>query len=372
MKAFSLLIKPAGADCNLRCEYCFYLEKAALYPDTPRPRMSDEVLEKIVKSYLASEQSTHIFGWQGGEPTLMGADFFRKVTDLQQKFGKRGAVVANGLQTNGLLIDDAFASHLGEYRFLLGLSLDGPREIHDRNRRSKGGKGSHGAVLQAAERLKRNHVQFNILVLVSQANVKEAKKVYRFLRDQGFHHHQYIPCVEFDEEGRRAPLAITGKAWGDFLCELFDAWHDRDIDRVSIRHFDAVLARLVKGATEICTMGKDCRQYFLIEHNGDIYPCDFFADPAWKLGNIMETSWEEVLRSELYRRFGEQKSRWDARCDECPHLDLCAGDCLKHRGDGGKNPMTRSWLCEGWKRFYNHTRKRFETLAAKVRSPQRR
>ncbi len=367
MPPFTLLIKPAGADCNLRCEYCFYLEKAQLYSETSRHRMTEPVLERVVQSYMATEQPTYSFSWQGGEPTLMGVDFFRQVTDFQTKFGKQGTVVTNGLQTNATLIDDAFAKHLRHFRFLLGCSLDGPPEIHDHFRVNGRGRPSHADVMRGIKTLRRNGVEFNILVLVSQANVHRAREVYRYLTDQGFLYQQYIPCVEFDAEAKPLPFAITGREWGDFLCELFDEWFRSDTLRVSIRHFDSVLVKMVDGIANVCAMGKNCRQYFVVEHNGDIYPCDFFVDAQLRLGNVHKTPWEEAWNSQAYREFGKSKCQWHEACSTCNCVDLCQGDCLKHRIYGEFDQHNLSWLCDGWKQFYQHTRGRFSRLADELR-----
>ena len=368
MRPFTLLVKPASADCNLRCEYCFYLEKSRLYPGSKHHRMSAAVLERMIEGYMATKQPAYTFGWQGGEPMLMGLDFFRKITELQQKYGRAGDVVSNGLQTNATLIDDETARHLRSYRFLVGCSLDGPAEIHDRYRRSIGGAASHADVLRGIDVLRRHKVEFNILVLVSRSNVHRAPEVYRYLTDQGFLHQQYVPCVEFDREGTLRSFAIDGPEWGDFLCELFDQWYREDAFRVSIRHFDAVLAKMVDGATNVCSMGRDCCQYFVVEHNGDIYPCDFFVREELRLGNVMQTSWKEALASSTYRDFGSQKSQWNEACKTCDCLDLCAGDCLKHRIEAGGSPRTLSRLCTGWKQFFRHTRERFDQLAETVRT----
>ncbi|MCP4401443.1 MAG: anaerobic sulfatase maturase [bacterium] len=367
MRPFTLLVKPASGDCNLRCEYCFYLEKCGLYPETNRHRMSDNVLEQMVKSYMATRQPMYSIGWQGGEPTLMGLEFFQKVVEFQKKYGHPGASVGNGLQTNATSIDDEMAAFFQEYHFLLGCSLDGPAKLHDRYRLTAGGNASHAEVLRGIEALERHKVEFNILVLVSRANVARAREVYRYLRDRGFLFHQYIPCVEFDEKGELLPFAINADEWGQFLCELFDEWWKKDTRKVSIRHFDSILAKMVDGQTNVCTMGTNCCQYFVVEHNGDVYPCDFFVEPKCKLGNVMENSWEEMLRSPIYLEFGAQKSCWNQLCESCDCLDLCAGDCLKHRVYAGNPPQHLSSLCAGWKRFIQHTRKRFEKLAETVR-----
>jgi len=233
MRPFSLLIKPASADCNLRCEYCFYLEKCGLYPQSKRHRMTHRVLDELVKGYLATEQPVYNFGWQGGEPTLMGLDFFRRVTDLQMRYGRAGASVANGLQTNATLIDDPLAAHFARYKFLLGCSLDGPEAIHDMYRRAASGRPSHADVMRGIRTLQHHGVSFNILILVSKANVARAREVYEYLLENSFYYHQYIPCVEM-EGGHPLPFTITGDEWGEFLCTIFDLWRPSDTDRVSI------------------------------------------------------------------------------------------------------------------------------------------
>jgi len=370
MREFSLLIKPASADCNLNCEYCFYLEKCNLYPDTARHRMTEPVLEQMVKSYMASAQPTYSFGWQGGEPTLMGLDFFKKVVQLQQKHGRSGVSVANGLQTNATLIDDAMAEHFGQFKFLLGCSLDGPAAIHDRYRLNSAGKPSHASVLRGLEILKKHQVEFNILVLVSQANIKEAKAVYRYLVENGYYYQQYIPCVEFDKNGKALPFAINGPEWGDFLCELFDEWYP-DRYQVSIRHFDSLLFKLVDGVSNVCVLGRNCCQYFVVEYNGDIYPCDFFVEESLKLGNVLNTSWESAIKDKRYTSFGAQKTMWHSSCDDCSCLELCNGDCLKHRTYAHQSPKNLSYLCQGWKIFNRHSQEKFEDLATEIRMKRR-
>lgn len=371
MRPFSLLVKPASADCNLRCPYCFYIDRAALYPKSPLHRMSDEVLDRMVASYMATEQTVYSFGWQGGEPTLMGADFFRKVTAAQKRLGRPGASVSNGLQTNATLITDELAGHLAEFKFLVGVSIDGPADIHDRYRIHAGGTGTHAAVLKGIDTLRRHQVEFNTLTLVTQANARRGREVYEWLTGQGFLFHQYIPCVEFDRNGRPAEFALDGESWGQFLCDLFDAWYAGDTRRVSIRMFDSLLHKIVDDRQVVCYMGSDCRQYFVVEHNGDIYPCDFFVRPDLRLGNVFDTTWEEALGSDLYRRFGCSKAKWNERCRSCRWLNLCAGDCLKHRFGAPADPGTLSLLCKGWEMFFAHAAAHLDELAASIRAERR-
>jgi uncharacterized protein len=358
---FSLLIKPAGAGCNLWCSYCFYLEKAALYPQSAVHRISDAVLEKLISSYMKTTQTVYAFGWQGGEPTLMGLDFFRKVVRLQQRYGKPGAAVSNGLQTNGTLLDDEMAEFFTRYHFLLGVSLDGPQNIHDVFRRDANGEGSHKKVMKGIRRLRRQRTEFNILTLVSSANVKNAGEVYGYLKSEGFFYHQYIPCVEWDASGKPLPWSITGEQWGRFLLDIFEQWYPRDTQNVSVRHFDSVLNFLVYGGHNVCFMSGCCNQYFLVEHSGDVYPCDFFVQRDLRLGNIQNASWQALRESPAYRRFGSYKNCWNDDCAGCEALPYCCGDCLKHRS--GKAFTGRSSLCEGWKLFYRETLPAFRELA---------
>jgi len=345
MKPFPLLIKPASADCNLHCEYCFYLDRNTLYPDSNRHRMSDEVLELMISGYLATPQPQYIFNWQGGEPTLMGTDFFQKVVQLQQEYGKRGAVVSNSLQTNATMIDGKLAEFLARYKFLVGVSLDGPADIHDRYRITVKGHSSHSDVRKGVECLKRNKVEFNILTLVTAANVRKGREVYCYLREMGFYYHQYIPCVEFNRNNEPKPFTVSADEWGNFLCEIFDEWVRRDdMRKVSIRLFDSIIMLMVEGIYNECDMGRNCCQYFVVEYNGDVFPCDFYVEPEKKLGNIRNDSWEKLQKSPAYLTFGQQKTAWNNKCSQCEYLLYCSGDCLKHRLYRDKHPEELSWL----------------------------
>lgn len=365
MKEFSLLIKPASFDCNLRCKYCFYLRKEELF-GTCTHRMSDEILEKMVSSFIALDIRNHIFSWQGGEPTMMGVDFFKKALDLMQKYGN-GKNVTNTLQTNGILLNDAWAKVLHDYNFLIGLSLDGPAIIHNENRFDAAGKGTHHKVIDAMKLLERNKVEFNILTLVNQANVKRPAEVYRYLKNLGVKYHQYIECVEFTPSGELAPFAISGVEWGKFICQIFDEWYKHDRYTVSVRLFDTILTKLVDRQAIACNVARDCRQYLVVEYNGDVYPCDFFVEPRFKLGNIMEYSWKEMLDSPLYEKFGMRKCAADEHCSECQWLGLCAGCCPKNRPDHKQDAKAVSELCAGWKMFYSHTIKRFKSMASEIK-----
>lgn len=367
MKPFSLLVKPASADCNLRCDYCFYLGKCALYPQADRHRMSDKVMRRMISSFLATEQAQYNFGWQGGEPTLMGLDFFRKVINSQKEFGRSGAQVSNGLQTNATLITDEWAGHFAEHNFLIGVSIDGPPAIHNRFRTYTDGRGAHAQVMKGLASLKRHGVECNVLTLVSRANVDRPRDIYHYLCDIGALYQQYIECVEFDKDWNLLPFAINGREWGDFMCAVYDEWTKADTRRVSVRLFDTILTMMVEGVANCCTMGHDCRQYLVVEHNGDVYPCDFYVQSDLKLGNVMEDSWAELQASPLYERFGQRKSHRHAACETCPYLKFCAGCCPKNRPTMGRDPTRLSVLCEGWKQFYAHALPGLEELSAGIR-----
>lgn len=362
-KSFSLLIKPTSADCNLSCSYCFYLKKYGIYPETKRHRMKDEVLEHTISSYMNTSQPVYYFGWQGGEPTLMGLKFFEKVVECQKKYGRRGAIVSNGLQTNATLINDSLAALLSKYKFLVGVSIDGPKEMHDQNRTNIKGHGSHADVLRGIATLKSHGVEFNALVVVNSSNVQHPKEIYRYLCDLEIYYHQYIPCVEFDNTGQPRSFTISGKQWGTFLCGIFDEWIRKDTRNVSIRLFDSILGHMMNCQYRMCFQGGRCNRYFVVEYNGDVYPCDFFVEPPNRLGNILNNTWQELSGSAKYRSFGRQKADWNSRCHRCDFLRFCSGDCLKHRFYNNKDSQTLSWLCTGWKTFYHHTLSSFEKIA---------
>ncbi|MFX0021704.1 MAG: anaerobic sulfatase maturase [Candidatus Hermodarchaeota archaeon] len=363
---FSLLIKPVSADCNLRCNYCFYIDH--LKEVEKKPRMSDRVLETMISSYLKTNQNNHFsFGWQGGEPTLLGLDFWEKVIHLQKKYAPKGAVISNGLQTNGTLITENIAKFFGEYKFLLGVSLDGPADLHDYYRKTIGQTPSHNLVMRGIEILRRYNVEFNILILVSNVNVKKASEVYSYLKNRGFNYHQYIPCVEYDEFGNPQAFSINGEEWGTFLCEIFDLWKKEDINRISIRLFDSILEYLVYGKYNVCHMGSDCCQYFVVEYNGNIYPCDFYVRDDLLLGNLLQDKWEEILNSPTYLQFGKNKSSWNQTCKKCSYLNLCHGDCQKFRLGNQQNSRILSVLCEGWKKFYTYALHQLKLIAQNIK-----
>jgi len=357
-RPFQLLIKPASADCNARCAYCFYLRVGDEVYTERRHRMSDEVLERLVSSFLGLRLPLSVFSWQGGEPTLMGLPFFERVVELQKKHGRGGQLVGNALQTNGLVIDAKWARFLGQYRFLIGLSLDGPREVHNHYR----GKTFH-KVMRAARLLREHHVAFSVLCCVSQANAGRGGEVYRWFVENGFFALQFIPIVETDPAtGELADFAITGEEYGRFMCEVFDEWAAQGWGKISVRLFDAMLSRAVGAPIHYCPLGERCDSYLVVEHNGDVYPCDFYVRPELKLGNIMEGELPAFFDTKEAQAFSAAKKDYGDECASCEYLDMCYGGCQKDRLDG-----RRSSLCAGYKMFFEHTQAKFTELAKKFK-----
>jgi len=363
-----LLIKPAGADCNMSCRYCFYRRAGELYSESGPHRMSGEVLESLVRRYLRLQLSQSVFCWQGGEPTLMGLDFYRRAVALMQRYGSAGQPVSNAFQTNGLLLDREWCAFFREYRFLVGLSLDGPRELHDAYR-TAGGSGSYENVVRSLCLLQNEGVEFNILAVVSDVTAGHAERVYRHCRDLGVSHMQFIPCVESDPAtGAPAEFSVTPEAYADFLCALFDLWLPEAKDCVSIRLFDGLVRRELEGKTGLCYLDGDCGTAPVIEHNGDVYPCDFFVQPEWRLGNIRTMPLDKLMRRSRLRAFRAARRRLPEGCDECRWADLCRGGCLKDRQRISQGFDAPTYFCLAYQRFLEHAAAPIGKLAADVRA----
>ena len=361
----SVLIKPAGPDCNLACAYCFYRDKGVLFPGAQVHRMSEGVLEETIRQVMSQAVPASI-GWQGGEPTLMGLPFFQKAVELQIRYG-RGKCIGNGFQTNGLLIDEAWAAFLSKYRFLVGLSLDGPEHVHDHYRRFAGGQKTWQKTVEAAERLLDAGVAVNALSVVNDYSARFPDEIYGFLKSLGLVHMQFIPCVETDAEDRSkaAPFSASAETLGRFLCRIFDLWlaDFRDgAPTTFIRWFDSVFYRYVDREPPECDFLAECGSYLVIEHNGDVYACDFFVEPVWKLGNVMDKKLVHMLNSARQREFGRLKSDLPAPCSGCKWHSVCRGGCTKDRlrdpRDAGLNHF-----CEAFKAFFVHTDEKLKTLS---------
>ena len=373
--AFHVMMKPRGAICNLDCKYCYFLSKEMLYPGS-RFRMADDLLEEYTKQYIASQQVPVVtFAWQGGEPTLMGLDFLKRAVQLQQKYRKPGTKIYNAFQTNGTLIDDEWCKFFREFDFLIGLSMDGPPELHDFYRVDKGGAPTHHKVLAAARLLQKHRVEFNILTTVHAGNVKEPLEVYRYLRDVvGTQYMQFIPIVERDndtgyQEGDEVTdRSLTGAQYGVFLTTIFDEWVRRDVGRVFVQIFDVALAAWSGQRPGLCIFEETCGNALALEHNGDLYSCDHFVEPAYRLGNVQEIPLVDMVASDFQRQFGlHKRDSLPQYCRECEVRFVCNGGCPKDRilltpdGEPGLN-----FLCDGFKHFFTHIDRPMHMMASEL------
>ncbi len=375
MQPFTLLIKPSGSDCNVDCKYCFYKHRAPEVGEG-KQRMSDEVLEKLVKDYMQLRFPLSGFAWQGGEPTLMGLDFYKKAVELQKRYGRPGQEVGNSIQTNAILLNDKWCRFLHDNKFLVGVSIDGPKEFHDYYRLDHSGSGTFDKVMRAIENCKKYKVEFNTLTLLNAKNAEHPDEVFDFLVGLGTRFLQFIPCVEVDPAtGEIADFSITPEQYGSFLCRLFDRWYEYGSDsrkagsqqNLSIRNFDSIVSYCVNGKHTICTFDKQCSQYIVIEYTGDAFCCDFFVEPKWRLGNIFETPIEKLAASTKKREFARAKQNLCNKCLVCRHLAICRGGCMKDRAPFDKDSFGReSYFCEAYKRFFDHTMPRFMQMAAEI------
>ena len=406
---FHLLTKPVGPICNLDCKYCFYLEKEKLYPGENQWRMSDAVLEEYIRQYIRSQPAPEInFAWQGGEPTLLGADFFRKAVALQKKHAT-GKTIFNAIQTNGTLLDDEWCEFLAANKFLVGLSIDGPAELHDKYRVDKRQQPTFGAVMRGLELLKKHGVEFNTLTVVNRANSQQPLEVYHFLKSIGSQFLQFIPLVErtapvemkalgYDfaapplleasdarqvTNGKNAlpvtrhpslvtPWSVEAEQYGKFLCAIFDEWVRHDVGKTFVQLFDVALGNWMGLGSSLCVFAEKCGAALAIEHNGDLYSCDHYVYPRHKLGNVMSQSLGGMVNSPRQIKFGNDKfDSLPKFCRDCEVRFACNGECPKHRfiqtpdGEDGLN-----YLCPAYKKFFNHINPAMRTMSRLLQSNQ--
>ena len=368
MRPFSLLIKPSGPDCNIACQYCFYCRKAELF-DSAKHRMRDEMLERLVSDYMRLGFEMSSFAWQGGEPTLIGLDFYKRVVELQQAFCKDGQHFSNALQTNAILLDDNWCRFLAEHNFLVGISLDGTKEMHDHYRLDKGGNDTFDRVVKAINCCKEFNVDYNILTLLNDHNVGRVDEVFDFFIEQNFKFWQFVPCVEIDpDSGEVAGFSITPKQFGDFLCRLFDRWIQLGPEKISIRMFDSILSYCLNGRHTNCTFNRSCNDYLVVEHNGDVFCCDFFVEPDFKCGNIMDQSLGKLIASDVKKEFARRKSKVENKCFLCRHKAICQGGCLKDRIVDTSDYAHCSYFCESYRQFFDYALPKFMQIAAEFSS----
>ena len=390
-RSYAVLAKPAGARCNLACRYCFYLEKSKLL-NTSVARMSSAVLESYIRQYIEIHGDVEIqFPWQGGEPTLCGLDFFREVVLLQQRYG-RGRRISNTFQTNGILLDDAWLAFFAKHGFLVGLSIDGPQKLHDSCRIDRAGQPTFERVLAAMAIFKKHGVPFNTLTVIHRDNAAHGLEIYRFLKEHGAAFMQFIPLVEREPDVQKdqpaldwaappfygyptpprrvSPLSVTPDAFADFYIRMFDEWVQNDVGRVFVQFFDAVLGNVLREPSGICVYSAVCGHAAALEANGDLYACDHYVYPEYRLGNIMETPMRQLLNSKMQRDFGEAKQfSLPVCCQNCDVLPLCHGGCPKNRfviSSGGQPGL--NYLCAGYQRIFRYMQPALQRMAAMVRA----
>lgn len=371
-KPLYVMLKPVGSLCNLACDYCYYLEKANLYPQNKNHVMSDELLERFVQEYIESQTTPQVmFTWHGGETLMRPLAFYKKAVELQKKYA-RGRQIDNSIQTNGTLLTDEWCAFFKENNFLVGISIDGPQEFHDEYRRDKMNRPSFQSVMRGIGLLKKHGVDFNCMAVVNDYNVDFPLDFYRFFKKTGCQFVQFTPIVErlnlnksalklatAEENGNEAKLAtfsVNPEKWGDFLCAVFDEWIKEDVGKIFIQLFDATLANWVGEQPGVCTMAKTCGHAGVMEFNGDVYACDHFVFPEYRLGNIYSTPLASMMYSEKQLQFGSNKfDKLPQQCRKCDVLFACYGECPKNRFATDKygNPGL-NYLCKGYYKFFNH------------------
>lgn len=368
--AFATLVKPIGSACNLDCNYCYYRDKSEIYSGK-MPQMSDELLEAYIRQYLqGASQKQVTFCWHGGEPLMAGLPFYRKAVALQEKY-RGDKTVENTLQTNGILVNEEWCGFFRDNNFLIGLSLDGPEDIHDAYRRDCGGMPTFGRVMKAVELMSRNGVEYNLLSTVNRRSEGRGVDVYRFLRSVG-RFIQFLPVVEYvrlrsgrrplivspdDEDAVEAAWSVSAEGYGRFMCDVFDEWVMRDVGDVFVQLFDVTLANWCGVQPALCSFCETCGDGLVVEHNGDVYSCDHFVYPEYRLGNIKEKELVDMYSSDEQQAFGRDKREaLPMECKRCSYHFLCRGECPKHRFGYARNGEPyMNVLCEGYKMFFRHT-----------------
>ncbi|MBQ4063367.1 MAG: anaerobic sulfatase-maturation protein [Bacteroidaceae bacterium] len=368
--AFGTMVKPIGSACNLDCNYCYYRDKADIYNGS-MPKMSDELLERYIKQYIEGASQQNItFCWHGGEPLMAGLSFFEKAMELQKKYAG-DKTIENTIQTNGILVNDAWCRFFADNGFLVGLSLDGPEDIHDAFRRDCGGAPTFSRVMKAAELFVQKGVEFNLLATVNKRSEGRGAEVYKFLRSIN-HYMQFLPVVEYVKlrEGRRplivspdeedaveAPWSVSARGYGQFMCDVFDEWIKRDVGSYFVQLFDITLSNWYGVPPSLCAFCDVCGDGLVVEHNGDVYSCDHFVYPEYRLGNITEKELVDMYKSEEQQAFGRDKREaLPMECKRCNYYFLCKGECPKHRFGYAKNGEPyMNVLCEGYKMFFRHS-----------------
>lgn len=372
MPAASILIKPASANCNMDCKYCFYKCLSSHREEYSKGFMKEETLETLVREAIAYADGSLTFAFQGGEPTLAGLDFFQKAVELQQKYNNKKLQIENTIQTNGLLIDEKWARFLGEHRFLVGLSLDGPKKMHDRYRNDAAGQDTFARIMHSVQLLEQYHVDYNVVTVVTNDTAKQASFLYKFWKRNHYPFVQFIPCMDEikrqDGTQERSIYAVEPEQYGKFLCELFDLWYADFVagEAMDIRMFSN-LAQMAAGyPAEECGMNGCCNCYFVVEGDGSVYPCDFYCMDAWKLGNVND-GFVQMKTSEKAKAFVEASRPVCATCQECPYFSLCRGGCRRWREPFVDGKPGLNQLCSAYRMFFAHAAESMERLGVYIR-----
>lgn len=372
MPAASILIKPASANCNMDCKYCFYKCLSSHREEYSKGFMKEETLETLVREAIAYADGSLTFAFQGGEPTLAGRDFFQKAVELQQKYNNKKLQIENTIQTNGLLIDEKWARFLGEHRFLVGLSLDGPKKMHDRYRKDAAGQDTFARIMHSVQLLEQYQVDYNVVTVVTNDTAKQASFLYKFWKRNHYPFVQFIPCMDEikrqDGTQERSIYAVEPEQYGKFLCELFDLWYADFAagETMDIRMFSN-LAQMAAGyPAEECGMNGCCNCYFVVEGDGSVYPCDFYCMDEWKLGTVND-GFVQMKTSEKAKAFVEASRPVCAACQECPHFSLCRGGCRRWREPFVDGKPGLNQLCSAYRMFFAHAAERTEKLGVYIR-----
>ncbi|MEP2531824.1 anaerobic sulfatase maturase [Shimia sp.] len=385
-RPFHIMTKPIGPRCNIDCAYCYYLEKEKLFPSEKKFRMSDDVLDAYIRQTVETSLEAGLpevsFAWQGGEPTMLGVDYFRKIIALQKKYAPENTKVSNAIQTNGMLLNDDWGAFLHDNAFLVGLSVDGPKKIHDRYRVDRAGRPTFDAVMAGLDVLQRHNVDYNAMTTVHRANSGKAKEVYRFLKGAGFEFLQFIPIaersagdglasapqVDMDPGNNVTNWSVAPRAYGKFLCDVFDAWFKNDIGKVYVQYFDVQLGLWMGAPSTLCIFAETCGNGLALEHDGSLYACDHYVYPEYRLGNITETPLRDMLWRQDQIEFGlDKKNSLTGQCQSCSFRFACNGGCPKHRfaksksGEDGHN-----YFCESYTMFMRHAGERLQKMASLV------
>lgn len=370
MRLSGIMWKTVSEDCNLACDYCYY-STCRGRPAPQRNRIDHRLLEHAIADYMAQSAGSVGFAWQGGEPLLAGLEFFQEVVRLQIRHAPSNTAIGNALQTNGTLLNDDWARFFRQYNFLIGVSVDGPREIHDAHRTTAAGRGSFDLVMRKVEHLRRHDVDFNILAVLHQGNVERPRELMDFFARHGFQYLQFIPGMAFAAHSPEAPARylITAEQYGRFLCETFDVWYNDGAPRTSVRFFDNMLSVYAGREAETCKYRRTCSRTLILEQNGDAYPCDFYLGARYRLGNIGTDGLQRILDHPVYRDFLALKEELPEQCRRCDHLRLCYGGCPRNRSrDPGGRVAGPDYFCSAYRRFFGHAHDRLTQLARKLRT----